>query len=111
MNLSLFKGQLRNASGATPKTLLNEELHTILMYVLTNLVEVEPYIQQVLNKLFPRVLTILHPTPFTSRLYREFTQQFWRRRRVPTPHEVDTLLKSGAGQRAPDFISWFKHKV
>ena len=45
MNLSLFKGQLGSASGATPKALLNEELHTIMMYVLTNLVEVEPYIQ------------------------------------------------------------------
>ena len=45
MNLSLFKGQLGSASGATPKTLLNEELRTIMMYVLTNLVEVESYIQ------------------------------------------------------------------
>ena len=44
-NLSLFKGQLGSASGATPKTLLNEELRTIMMYVLTNLVEVKPYIQ------------------------------------------------------------------
>jgi len=44
-NLSLFRGQLGSASGATPKTLLNEELRTIMMYVLTNLVEVEPYIQ------------------------------------------------------------------
>ena len=40
-NLSLFKGQLGSASGATPKALLNEELRTIMMYVLTNLVEVE----------------------------------------------------------------------
>ena len=45
MNRSLFRGQLGSASGATPKTLLNEELRTIMMYVLTNLVEVEPYIQ------------------------------------------------------------------
>ena len=45
MNLSLFKGQLGSASGATPKALLNEELRTIMIYVLTNLVEVEPYIQ------------------------------------------------------------------
>ena len=44
-NLSLFKGQLGSASGATPKTLLNEELRNIIMYVLTNLSEVEPYIQ------------------------------------------------------------------
>ena len=44
-DLSLFKGQLGSASGATPKVLVNEELRTIMMYVLTNLVEVEPYIQ------------------------------------------------------------------
>ena len=44
MNLSLFKGQLGSASDATPKTLLNEELRNIMMYVLTNLSEVEPYI-------------------------------------------------------------------
>ena len=46
-NLSLFKGQLGSASGATPKVLLNEELRTIMimMYVLTNIVDVEPYIQ------------------------------------------------------------------
>jgi len=44
-DISLFKGQLGSASGATPKALVNEELRTIMMYVLTNLVEVEPYIQ------------------------------------------------------------------
>ena len=44
-DLSLFKGQLGSASGATPKALVNEELRTLMMYVLTNLVEVEPYIQ------------------------------------------------------------------
>jgi len=44
-NLSLFKGQLGSASGATPKALLNEELRNIMMYVLTNLSKVELYIQ------------------------------------------------------------------
>jgi len=45
MNLSLFRGQLGSASGATPKTLQHEEWRTIMMYVLTNLSEIEPYIE------------------------------------------------------------------
>ena len=45
MNLSLFRGQLESASGATPKTLQHEEWRTIMMYVLTNLSEIEPYIE------------------------------------------------------------------
>ena len=44
-NLSLFRGQLGSASGATPKTLQHEEWRTIMMYVLTNLSEIEPYIE------------------------------------------------------------------
>jgi len=44
-NLSLFRGQLESASGATPKTLQHEEWQTIMMYVLTNLSEIEPYIE------------------------------------------------------------------
>jgi len=43
--------------------------------------------------------------------YREFHRQFWRKSRKPTPHESDTLLKEGAGNGKPDFISWFKQKV
>ena len=42
-NLSLFRGQLGSASGKTLKTLSPEEWHTIMLYVLTNLEEVEPY--------------------------------------------------------------------
>ena len=42
-NLSLFRGQLRSASGKTLKTMSHEEWHTIMLYVLTNLEEVEPY--------------------------------------------------------------------
>ena len=44
-NLSLFRGQLGSASGATPKTLQNEQWRTIMIYVLTNLSEIEPYIE------------------------------------------------------------------
>ena len=42
-SLSIFQGQLGSASGATNKTLKHEEWCTIMMYVLTNLSEVEPY--------------------------------------------------------------------
>ena len=41
-NLSIFWGQLGSASGATNKTLKHEQWHTIMLYVLTNLFEVEP---------------------------------------------------------------------
>jgi hypothetical protein len=42
--LSLFKGQLGSASGSTPKKLDNEEWHSITLYVLNNLDEVQPFI-------------------------------------------------------------------
>ena len=44
-NLSLFLGQLGSASASTPKTLNHEEWHHIMLYVLTNLDEVAPYMQ------------------------------------------------------------------
>jgi hypothetical protein len=44
-NLSLFRGQLKSASDWTPKTLKPEEWRIIMLYVLTNLFEVEPYMQ------------------------------------------------------------------
>jgi hypothetical protein len=44
-NLSIFRGQLESTSASTPKTLKPEEWRTIMLYVLTNLNEVEPYMQ------------------------------------------------------------------
>jgi len=44
-NLSLFQGQLRSLSEGTPKRLTRQEWHTIMLYVLTNLDEVHPYMQ------------------------------------------------------------------
>ena len=44
-NLSLFRGQLGSASASTPKTLNHEEWRHIMLYVLTNLDEVVPYLQ------------------------------------------------------------------
>lgn len=84
-NLSLFQGQLGSASGATNKMFKHEEWRTIMLYVLTNLDEVEPYMQ-------------------------EFFHQFWRLSREPTCAEANTLLRQGAGNGNPDFISWFKRK-
>ena len=43
--LSLFQGQLGNASGSTPKLLGNEEWRSIMLYVLNNLTEVQPFIK------------------------------------------------------------------
>ena len=43
-NLSLFQGQLRSVNGSTNKRLDNEEWRSIMLYVLTNLVEVQPFI-------------------------------------------------------------------
>jgi hypothetical protein len=44
LNLSLFWGQHGSASASIAKQLKNEEWHNIMLYVLTNLEEVEPYI-------------------------------------------------------------------
>jgi hypothetical protein len=85
-NLSIFRVQLGSASGSTTKTLTHEEWCHILLYVLTNLEEVTPYMEQ-------------------------FLHEFWCRSRGPTPQEYDTLLRKGAKNGLPDLISWFKHKV
>jgi len=44
-NLSLFKGQLGKASASGTKTLRHDEWRTIMLYVLLNLDEVNPYVQ------------------------------------------------------------------
>jgi hypothetical protein len=50
-----------------------------MLYLLTNLDEVTPYMQQ-------------------------FFDEVWRRSRDPTPQECDTLLRQGAGNALTDFI-------
>jgi hypothetical protein len=57
-----------------------------MLYVLTNLEEVTPYMEQ-------------------------FLHEFWRRSGDLTLQEYDTLLRKGAGIGLPDFFSWFKRKV
>ena len=42
-SLSLFRGQLGTASGSTVKQLNYEEWRKIMLYVLTNLDELDPY--------------------------------------------------------------------
>ena len=44
-NLNIFQGQLGSASEATPKTLRHQEWRSIMLYVLTNLDEVKPYMR------------------------------------------------------------------
>jgi hypothetical protein len=51
-----------------------------MLYVLANLEEVMPYMEQ-------------------------FLHEFWRRSRDRTPQEYDTFLKKGARNGLPDFIS------
>jgi hypothetical protein len=85
-NLSMFRDQIGSASGSTTKTLRHEKWRHIMLYVLTNHLEVTPHMEQ-------------------------FLHEFWLRSRDPTPQEYDTLLRKGAGIGFPDFISWFKHKV
>jgi hypothetical protein len=47
-NLSIFRVQLGSASGSTTKTLRHEVWHHIMLYLLTNLEEVMPYMEQFL---------------------------------------------------------------
>jgi hypothetical protein len=58
-----------------------------MLYVLTNLEDVTPYMEY----------DTLH--------------ELWHRSRDLTPQEYDTLLIKGARNGLPDFISWFKRKV
>jgi hypothetical protein len=53
-NLSIFQGQLGSASGSTTKTLTHEEWRHIMLYILTNLEEVTPYMEQFLHEFWRR---------------------------------------------------------
>jgi hypothetical protein len=109
--LSLFQGQLGSASGSTLKLLGNEEWRSIMLYVLNNLTEVQPFIKYVLNELVSIRRHYSASNPIDSRSDREFVCEFWHQSRDPTSHEQDTLVSRGAGAGSPDFISWFKQKV
>jgi hypothetical protein len=84
--LSLFQGQFGSASASTTKKLTNEEWRSIMLYVLLNSPEDEPYKQ-------------------------EFIREFWTASRLPEPHEIDTLISQGSGPQRRDFISWFGRKA
>jgi hypothetical protein len=49
-SLNIFRGQLRSASGSTTKTLRHEGWCHIMLYVLTNLEEVTPYMEHFLHE-------------------------------------------------------------
>jgi hypothetical protein len=70
--LSRFQGQFGSASASTTKQLTNEEWHSIMLYVLLNSPEVEPYKQ-------------------------EFIREFWTASRLPEPNEIDTLISQSSG--------------
>jgi hypothetical protein len=50
LNLNIFRGKLGSASGSSTKILRHEEWHHIMLYVLTNLEEVMPYMDQFLHE-------------------------------------------------------------
>jgi hypothetical protein len=60
--ISIFRGQLGSSSGSTTKTMRHEEWCHIMLYLLTNLDELMPYMEQ-------------------------FLDEFWRRSRDPTPQK------------------------
>jgi hypothetical protein len=70
--LSLFQGQFGSVSASTTKQLTNEEWRNIMLYVMLNSPEVEPYKQ-------------------------EFIREFWTTSRLLEPHEINTLISQGAG--------------
>jgi hypothetical protein len=49
-NLNNFRGQLESASGSTTNTLRHEEWRHIMLYLLTNLDELTPYMEQFLDE-------------------------------------------------------------
>jgi hypothetical protein len=51
-NSSVFQGQFGSASESTTKQLTNEEWHSIMLYVLLNLPEAEPYKQEFICELW-----------------------------------------------------------
>jgi hypothetical protein len=81
-NHSLFRGQLGSASGSTTKTLKHQEWRHIMLYVLTNLDEVTPYMQYFFNEL---VKYAIHAVSSQRTWRKEFIHEFWRRSTHPTP--------------------------
>jgi hypothetical protein len=53
-SLNIFQRQLGSVGGSTTKTLRHEEWHHIMLYVLTNLEEVTPYMEQFLHEFYHR---------------------------------------------------------
>jgi hypothetical protein len=49
-NLNISQGKLKSTSGSTTKILRQEEWRHIMLYVLTNLEEVTPYMEQFLHE-------------------------------------------------------------
>ncbi|KAM3318013.1 hypothetical protein ACQJBY_035636 [Aegilops geniculata] len=83
--LSIFAGVGGGASGRRPRHIKHRDWTTIMSYVLTNMPEVQPYID-------------------------EFTLECWNLERPPTEEERERIFKKG-GKGNGGFIPWFAAKA
>nr|XP_045087035.1 uncharacterized protein LOC120968387 [Aegilops tauschii subsp. strangulata] len=66
-----------------PRLLTTEEYKQAMIYVLTNLPEMDEYVQK-------------------------FEDEQWRRPQPPTPKQLKNLRLNGAGHGKPNLLDWFK---
>jgi hypothetical protein len=85
-SLSLFSIKGDSTSRGVPRHLTAEEWDATMLYVFTNLTEVDDYI-------------------------RKFIDEEWTSRGVPTRQQQENILQNGAGRDHPNFVSWFCKKV
>ncbi|EEE51138.1 hypothetical protein OsJ_31890 [Oryza sativa Japonica Group] len=75
-----------STSRGVPRHRTREEWNAAMLYVLTNLTEVDDYIGK-------------------------FIDEEWTRRGVPTRQQQENILRNGAGRDRPNFVSWFYQQV
>ncbi|EAZ27833.1 hypothetical protein OsJ_11786 [Oryza sativa Japonica Group] len=75
-----------STSRGVPRHLTREEWNAAMLYVLTNLTEVDDYIGK-------------------------FIDEEWTRRGIPTRQQQENILRNGAGRDRPNFVSWFYQQV
>nr|AAK13155.1 putative transposase [Oryza sativa Japonica Group]AAP54277.1 transposon protein, putative, CACTA, En/Spm sub-class [Oryza sativa Japonica Group] len=81
-SLNLFSIRGDSTSRGVPRHRTREEWNAAMLYVLTNLTEVDDYIGK-------------------------FIDEEWTRRGVPTRQQQENILRNGAGRDRPNFVSWF----
>ncbi|CAN6317512.1 unnamed protein product [Urochloa humidicola] len=82
--LSLFQVRGWKTGRGMARTLTIEEYKTTMIYIFTNLTEMDEYVQK-------------------------FQQEQWRRPRPPNQKQLDNLRMNGAGNGKPDFLDWFRN--